>query len=177
MDIIGAGRCAQSIAMLESKQHERVALLSQEDQEKIRELLAIQGDGIRFEEFQEKWKECQVVLLSVAQYMEPAEMVPRVCNHACQIMALQKKITEQKAQHFYPPGCDHLEMNKRLGILKTDLAEARMRPAVREISHKLQDEVDQITLDTYEAGDVFRSLGTQLANTLTLAEAAAPAAP
>ena len=92
---------------------DQVAQVSREVQETIREHLDVLGDGIRLEETMEFLPECQVALLWVARYTEPAEMVPRFCDHAAQIIMLQKEVTELKAQHFLPPMCDHSELDKK----------------------------------------------------------------
>jgi len=115
------------------------------------EPLDIQRDGTGFEETEAKLVECEEVLMRVARYTEPAEMVQRVCDHPAQIIALQKEVTHLKAQHFLPPICNHLVMDKRMQILKNKSAEARRTPAVAGTSQELQNELNQMTQNARES--------------------------
>jgi len=108
-----------------SEQHDRVALVSADDQ-------AINGGigsrtrlKIDFWERQTSLEEAQDVLKSVALYTKHAAMVQRVCDHPAQMFALQKQITHLQTQQFLPPDCDHSTFEQQLETLMKELEEAR----------------------------------------------------
>jgi hypothetical protein len=74
--------------MSKSYQHDRLAQVSGDDQELLGELLHTVTDGIAFE-WTPLWSvHAQDVLLQVAQYTEPADLVQRVGNHPAEIIKL-----------------------------------------------------------------------------------------
>jgi len=77
-----------------SEQHDRVALVSADDQDIIGAIVDNNLLEIDFGERQTLLEQAQEVLRRVARYTEPAAMVQRVCNHPTQIIALQKQITD-----------------------------------------------------------------------------------
>jgi hypothetical protein len=77
-----------------SNQHYRVALVSVDDHALIWEILNPVPEGIVFKKPQDRIGQAQDVLLQVAQYTEPADLVQMVCNHPIQIIQLQKEITK-----------------------------------------------------------------------------------
>jgi hypothetical protein len=89
MHIIGTGSHAESTAISESEQHNRVALVSVDDQV-IRwgfiNWNAQQGD---FAERQRILEQAQEVRRIVAQYTKPASTVQGMCDHPAKIIALQ----------------------------------------------------------------------------------------
>jgi len=115
--------------------------------------------------------------MRVAQYMEPADRVQRVCDHPGQIIALQIEITDLKARQFLPQHSDHLEMEGRIRTVTKDLQEGRTRPAVEGTNEQLRDTKLAVTQDAQQSGEEVWGLRVQLANALTLAARAAPAAP
>jgi len=77
-----------------SNQHYRVALVSVDDHALIGEILNTVLAAIGFKEPQERIGQAQEVLLQVAQYTEPVDLVQMVCDHPIQIIQLQKEITK-----------------------------------------------------------------------------------
>ena len=55
-------------------------------------------------------EEAQEVLRRVAQYIEPANLVLRVCDHPAQIIALQKQIMDLLGQQLLFRLCNYTEM-------------------------------------------------------------------
>jgi len=55
-------------------------------------------------------EEAQEVLRRVAQYIEPANLVQRVCDHPAQIIALQKQIMDLLGQQLLSTLCNYTEM-------------------------------------------------------------------
>jgi len=80
-----------------SKQHDQVALMSPKNQDKKGKLLHMQGDSNGFEDTQETLAEWQEVVLWVAKYTKPAEMVQRVCADAAEIIRLPKEVPDLMA--------------------------------------------------------------------------------
>jgi hypothetical protein len=85
-----------------SNEHDRVALVSitnEAHRERIFNLNIVEID------FQEGWtmlEEAQDVVRRVAQYMEPASTIQRVCAHPAQRNLLLKVITDLKSRQFLP---------------------------------------------------------------------------
>jgi hypothetical protein len=61
--------------------------------------------------------QAEEILLQVAQYVEPADQVQRVCDHPAEIIKLQKKITDLKSQQFVASQCDHTEIENQIRTL------------------------------------------------------------
>ena len=163
--------------MLGSEQHDQVALLVADDQALLQELVNPIVDCKGFEETQKRLVQCQEVLLLVAGYTEPAETVQRVCAYPAQIIMLQKEITDLKARHFLPPTCYHLVMDETIPSIEKDLDEGQRRPADAGSSEELQADLAAITQNAQESREEVWTIQIQLANALTLAARAAPAAP
>jgi len=108
-----------------SDQHDRVALVSADDQDIIGGIVNRNLLEIDFGERQILLEEAQEVLRRVAPYTEPAAMVQRVCDHPAQIIMLQKQITDLQTQQFLPPECDHSTFEQQLETLRQELEEAR----------------------------------------------------
>jgi hypothetical protein len=100
-----------------------------------------------------------------------------VCKHPQQIIDLQQQITDLQTKQFLPQQCDHTEFEQPIQTLTTEREEALRRPVVPGTNEDLQQELDDMTRDTRQSGEEVRGLRTQLANALTLAARAAPAAP
>jgi len=94
---IGTGRWTWLVEISGSKQHDQVALMSPKNQDKKGKLLHMQGDSNGFEDTQETLAEWQEVVLWVAKYTKPAEMVQRVCADAAEIIRLPKEVPDLKA--------------------------------------------------------------------------------
>ena len=77
-----------------SEQHNRVALVSTDDQAIMGEIVKRNLLEIDFGERQTMLEEAPQVLRRVAEYTEPVAMIQRVCDHSAQIIGLQKQITD-----------------------------------------------------------------------------------
>jgi hypothetical protein len=130
-----------------------------------------------FAERQVMLEEAQDVFRWVAQYTEPASTIKRLCDYLAQNIGLQKEITDLKSQRFLPPQCDHTEIENQIQTLRNERDEARRRPAAPGTDEDLCQDLADMTRDAQDSGEEVRSLRTQLANALTLAARAAPAAP
>jgi hypothetical protein len=84
--------------MSESEQHEQVALVSVDDQAHIGGIVTTDITCMDFAERHMMLEEAQDVLRRVAQYMELASTILRVCDHPAQILGLQKEITKLKTR-------------------------------------------------------------------------------
>jgi len=109
-----------------SNRHGRVAVVLDNHMALIREILNATLEGFDFEETLTKLGQTPEVLLRVAQYTKPADMVQSVCNHPVQIIALQKENTDLKTRLFLPPQIDCLETEGRIRIFTNKLNKARM---------------------------------------------------
>jgi len=151
------------------EQHDRVSLVSTDDQAIIGEIVNRNLIEIDFAERQAILEEAQDVLRRVAQYTEPAAMVQRVCDNRAQLIALQNQITDLQTQQFLPPDCDHLTFEQQLETLRQELEEARRTPRTVGTDQDLRHELDDMTRDARQLGDEVRPSTTQLANALSLA--------
>jgi len=77
-----------------SEQHNRVALVSADDQAIRGEIVKRNLLEIDFGERQTMLEEAPQVLRRVAEYTEPVAMIQRECDHPAQIFGLQKQITD-----------------------------------------------------------------------------------
>lgn len=175
--MFGIGRCANFVAMSGSNQHDRVALVSVYNSQLTGELLNTNVNAMVFKETQERFGQAQEVLQTVALYMEPAELIQMVCNHPEEIIKLQKGIRDLTAQHFLPPTRDQTKMENRFRGLENVLANARKGPAAPGTGEDIREELAMMTRDAHRSGKEVCCLMVQLANVLTLAVRAAPAAP
>jgi hypothetical protein len=82
--MINISRCAEFAAMSESIQQNGVALVWADDHILMGEIPSATLAGIEFEQTQEKLGQAQAVLLWVARYIEPEDLVQRVCDHPAQ---------------------------------------------------------------------------------------------
>jgi len=155
----------------------RAALVSIEDQGTIMALIDIDKDNIGYEQLMETFAQTQEVLMRVAQYSQPIQEVQRICEHPQQIIDLQRQITDLQARQCLPPQCDHTGLEQQIQTLRNKRYEALRRPPAPGTSEDLQQELDDMTRDARQSGEEVRGLRTQLANALTLAARAAPAAP
>lgn len=160
-----------------SDQHDQVALVSFDNQAHIGGIVNTNILEIDFMERQTMLEEAKEVFRWVAQYMEPTSMVQRVCNHHAQIIMLQKETMNLKSQQFLPPQCDHTNIKNQRGILTAEPNEARLRPAAPRTDQELWEAMAVMTRDARHSGEEVQGVRTQLANALTLAARAAPAAP
>ena len=78
------------------------------------------------------------MLISVAQYTEPADLIQRVCNHQAEIIALSKDNRDLKVQLFQPPTCNQAVIWSLMKGLENDSAEVWRRPAIDATLVKLQ---------------------------------------
>jgi len=155
----------------------RAALVSVKDQGTIMGLIDIDKDNIGSEQLREAFIQTQEVLMRVAQYSQPIREVQMVCEHPQQIIDLQRQITDLQMKQFLPPRCDHTELERQIQTLRNERDEALRRPSAPGNSEELQQELDDMTRDARQSGEEVRGLRMQLANALTLAARAAPAAP
>jgi hypothetical protein len=100
-----------------------------------------------------------------------------VCEHPQQIIDLQRQITDLQTKQFLPLQCDHTEFERQIQTLTTERDEALRRPVVPGTNEDLQQELDDMIRDSRQSGKEVRVLRMELANALTLAARAAPAAP
>jgi len=154
-----------------------VALISVEDQGTIMALIDIDKDNVGSEQLREAFIQTQEVLMRVAQYSQPIREVQMVCEHPQQIIDLQRQITDLQTRQFLPPQCDHTELEQQIQTLRNERDEALRRPSAPGTSEELQQELDDMTRDARQSGEEVRGLRMQLANALTLAARATPAAP
>ena len=140
-------------------------------------LIDLDKDNMGSEQVKEAFVQTQEVLMQVAQYSQPIREVQMVCEHPQQIIDLQLQITDLQTRQFLPPQCDHTQMEQQIQTLTNERDEARRRPAATGTDEELRQELDVMTRDTQQSGEEACSLRTQLANALTLAARAAPAAP
>jgi len=140
-------------------------------------LIDIDKDNIGYKQLTEAFAQTQEVLMRVAQYSQPFREVQRICEHPQQIINLQRQITDLKARQFLPPQCDHTGLEQQIQTLRTERDEALRRPPAPGTNRELQQELEDMTRDARQSGEEVRGLKTQLANALTLAARAAPAAP
>jgi len=101
-----------------SEQHNRLALVSTDDQAIIEGILNRKLLEIDFGERQTLLEAAQRMLRRVAQYTEPATMVQRVCDHPGQNIKFQNQTTHLYSQQFLPPECDHSMFEQQLEILR-----------------------------------------------------------
>jgi len=152
-----------------SDQHDRVALVSADDQDIIGGIVNRYLLEIDFAERQTLLEEAQGVLRRVAQYIEPAAMVQRVCDHPAQITELQKRITDLQIEQFLLPECDHSTFEQQLETLTEQLEESRRTSRTVGTGEDLRQEVEDMIRDARQSGEEVRALRTQLANVLSLA--------
>jgi hypothetical protein len=140
-------------------------------------LIDIDKNNTGYEQLQEEFAQTQEVLMRVAQYSEPIREVQMVCDHPQQIIDLQRQITDLQTKQFLPPQCDHTGLEQQIQTLRDEWDEALRRPVAPGTNEDLQQELDDMTRDAQQSGEEVRDLRTQLANALTLAARAVPAAP
>ena len=75
-------------------------------------------------------------------------MVQTVCDHAGQVLTLQKDMTAWRAQHFLPSDCDHSEVDGWVQNLENELATAKCRLTAQGASEELQADLATMTQDT-----------------------------
>ena len=163
--------------MSRSDHHNWVALVSVDDQAIIGGIVNRNLMEIDFAERQPVLEEAQEVLRRVAQYTEPKAMVQMVCDHAAQIIALQKQITDLQTRQFLPPECNHLMFKQQLETLSQELEEARRIPRTAGTDEDLRQELDDMARDTRHSGEEVRALRMQVANALSSAARVAPNPP
>jgi len=81
----------------------------------------------------------------VAQYTKPAQTVQRLCEPPAQLIALQREITDLKAQQFLPPTFNHSKTEGSIQSLEDNLAEAWRRPATEGFREELQTHLALMT--------------------------------
>lgn len=113
----------------------------------------------------------------VAPYTESGVLVQMVCDHPTQIITIQKHITDQQAQQFIPPECDHSMLDLQPEMLTRELKEARSIPGTVGTEQDLRQELTDMTEEARQLGEEVRALRTQLANPLSLAVCATPTNP
>jgi len=160
-----------------SEQHDRVALVSVDDQAIIGGIVNRDLLEIDVGERQKLLEEAEQLLWRVAQYTEPATMVQTVCNYLEQIIALQKQITDLQSQQFLPPECDHSAFEQQLETFSQELEEARRTLRMVGMDEDLQQELDDMTQDARQSAEEVRAVRTQFVNVLSLAARAAPTPP
>jgi len=111
-----------------SAQHDRVALVSVDEQAILGGIVNMNLMEINFAGRLAVLEVAQEVLRRVAQYTEPAAIVQRVCDHPAQIITFQKHITDLQTQQFLPPECDHSTFQQQLKAVTQELEEARRTP-------------------------------------------------
>jgi len=136
-----------------SEQHNRVALVSADDQAIIGRIVNRNLMEIDIAERPAVLEEAHEVLRRVAQYTEPAAMVQRMCNYPAQIIALQKQITDLQTQQFLPLDCDHLTFEQQPESLRHELEEARRTPRFVGTDEELRQELDNMTWDARQLGE------------------------
>jgi len=163
---------------MSESQEPRAALVSVQDQGTINRILEINlGETTEIESI-ELLVVTQQVLSRVAQYSQPVREIQQVCNHPAEIADLRNQITILRAQTQPPPlVCDHTGLEQQIQTLRNERDEALRRPVAPGTNEDLQQELDDMTRDARQSGEEVRDLRTQLANALTLAARAAPAAP
>ena len=160
-----------------SEQHDRVALVSAEDQDIIGGIINRNVLEIDFGERLTLLEAAQKVLRRVARYTESVAMVQRVWNHPIQKITLQKQITQRQTQQFLPPECDHSTFEQQLEMLREELEDARRVPRTAGTDEDLPQKLDDMTRDARQSGEEVRALRTQLANALSIAAQVAPTPP
>jgi hypothetical protein len=85
-----------------SNEHNRVALVSITNEAHIERIFNLNIVEIDFQERHRMLEEAQEVVRRVAQYMEPASTIQRVCAHLAQRILLMKEITDLKSRQFLP---------------------------------------------------------------------------
>ena len=108
-----------------SEQHDRVALVSMDDQVIIGGIVHRNLLEIDVRERQTSLEEAQEVLRRRADGTESAAMVLSVCDHPAHIIASQKQIMDLQSQQFLSPQCDHSTFEQLLKALRQELDEAR----------------------------------------------------
>jgi len=120
-----------------SEQHDRVALVSVDDQAIIGGIIhrnLLETDG---RERQTSLEEAQEVLRRRADGTEYAATVQSVCDHPAQIIASQKQIMDLQSQRFLSPQCDNSTFEQLLKALRQELEEARRTPRVAGMDREL----------------------------------------
>jgi hypothetical protein len=140
-------------------------------------LIDIDKDNVVNEQLREAFIQTQEVLMGVAQYSQPIREVQRVCKHPQRIIELQQQIIDLQTKQFLPLQCDHTGLEQQIQTLRNERDEALRRPSAPGTSEELQQELDDMTRDARQSGEEVRGSRIQLANALTLAARAAPAAP
>jgi len=160
-----------------SNQHDRVALVSVDNQAVIGEIRKPTVDGIRFVGTKDRPRQSQEVLLLVAQYTEPGDRVQRVCDHPAQIIKLQKEITDLKSEQFIPLQCDHTEIENQIRVLREEQVEGRSGLAAPGTDEELRQERADMSQDAQQSGKEVHGLKMQLVNAFTVEAREAPATP
>lgn len=160
-----------------SEEHDRVALVSVDNQATIGGLVNNNVLDIEFTASQMLLETALRVLRRVAQYTEPGSIIQMVCHHPAQIIASQKQMTDRQAQQFLPFRCNHTEMKTSIRCLMTEQDKARGRPAALVTDKELWEQFAVMTRDAQQSGEELCSLRTQLANALMFADRVAPALP
>jgi hypothetical protein len=93
------------------------------------------------------------------------------------MIALQADVMTLKTQTFLLPECDLTKIMSRIQMLKNKPDDTRQRLVDAGIDEEVQKDFAAMTLDAQQSEYEFRGIRTLLANTLTLAARAAPAAP
>jgi hypothetical protein len=162
---------------MSSSTEPRAALVSVEDQGTIMALIDVDKDNTGYEQLREASAQTQEVLMRVAEYSQPIQEVQMVCEHPQQIIDLQRQVTDLQTKQFLPPQCDHTALEHQIQTLRIERDEVLRRPPAPGTNEDLQQELDDMIRDALQSGEEVRGLRTQLANALTLAARAAPAAP
>jgi len=136
-----------------SEQHDRVALVSADDQAIMRGINNKNLLEINFGERQTLLEEAEEVLRVVVQCTDPTAMVDRVCDHPATITALQTQITYLQSQQVLPAECDHSTFEQQLGTLTQALVEARRTPGTVGTDENLRKELDEMTQDATQSGE------------------------
>jgi len=80
-----------------SELHDRVAMVSVDDQARIGRIVNTDITSVDFPERQAMVEEAQGVLRQVTQYTEPESTIQRVCDRLAQILGSQKENTDIKS--------------------------------------------------------------------------------
>ena len=136
-----------------SEQHDRVALVSADDQAITGGIVNRNLMEINFVERQAVLEEAQEVLSRVAQSTECTAMVQRVCDHPAQIIASQMQITDLQSQHFLPPDCDHSTFEQQLETLRQGLEDCRRTPRTVGTDENPRQDLDHMTQDAIQWGE------------------------
>jgi len=130
-----------------SEQHDRVDLVSADEQAIIGGIVNRNLMEIHFTERQAMLEQAKEVLRRVAQYTEPPAMVQRVCDHPTQIIALQKQITDLQTEQSLPLERDHSTFEQQPKTFRQEPEEARRLPRTARTDEDLRHKLDDMTRD------------------------------